>query len=209
MYYSFEKTLNGALYCTLLLLVPASSVAESIWTDNGMGAKMFTDRRAMAVGDIVTVIILERASVSASKKSTTDKSTSVQDQFNKILFSSMPIFEKDGELPGLDWGSSSTFSGGGTISDQQSAQTRLSAVVIDRQPNGNLVIEGIRKTVLGDEKNYVILRGLIRPTDIQADNTILSSRIADAELEMIAEGSLTEAQRRGWLSRLHSWINPF
>lgn len=209
MNYPFEKSLTGALCCTLLLMVPAPSIAESIWTDKGMGAQMFTDRRAMSVGDIVTVVILESATVSASKNSTTDKSSSTQDQINKILFSSMPVFEKKGELPGLDWSSSSSFSGGGTISDKQSAQTQLSAVVIDRQPNGNLIIEGIRKTVLGDEKNYVILRGLIRPTDIQADNTILSSRIADAELEMIAEGSLTEAQRKGWLNRLQSWLNPF
>lgn len=170
---------------------------------------MFTDRRAMAVGDIVTVVIQETSSISASKATSTDKSTSTQDQINRILYSSMPIIEKDGELPGLDWSSSSSFSGGGSISDQQSAQTRLSAVVIDRQPNGNLVIEGIRKTVLNEEKNFVILRGLVRPTDIQSDNTVLSSRLADAEVEMIAEGSLTEAQRRGWLTRLHNWINPF
>ncbi|MCB1123359.1 MAG: flagellar basal body L-ring protein FlgH [Verrucomicrobiae bacterium] len=192
-----------------LLLVVQPSQAESIWTDKGMGAKMFTDRRAMAVGDIVTVVIQEASSISASKESTTEKSTTTQDQINKLLYSSMPIFEKNGELPGLDWESSSSFSGGGSISDQQSAQTRLSAIVIDRQPNGNLVIEGIRKTVLNNEKNYVILRGLIRPTDIRADNTILSSRLADAEVELIAEGALTEAQRRGWLTRLQNWINPF
>ncbi len=194
--------------CWMVLAAP-SSFSESIWSDKGMGAKMFTDRRAMAVGDIVTVVIQETSSISASKATSTDKSTSTQDQINRILYSSMPIIEKDGELPGLDWSSSSSFSGGGSISDQQSAQTRLSAVVIDRQPNGNLVIEGIRKTVLNEEKNFVILRGLVRPTDIQSDNTVLSSRLADAEVEMIAEGSLTEAQRRGWLTRLHNWINPF
>lgn len=209
MQFNFDKIVGGVICGTALLLAPLLSQAESIWTDKGMGAKMFTDRRAMAVGDIVTVVIQETSSVSASKESTTDKTSSTQDQINKLLYSSMPIFERGGELPGLDWGSSSSFSGGGTISDQQSAQTRLSAVVVDRQPNGNLVIEGIRKTVLSNEKNYVILRGLIRPTDIRADNTILSSRLADAEVELIAEGSLTEAQRKGWLSRLHSWINPF
>ncbi len=206
---SLYKTLVPlALYGTAVLH-PSILPAESIWTDNGMGAKMFTDRRAMAVGDIVTVVIQETSSVSASKESSTDKSTANQAQINQLLYSTLPLFKRDGELPGIDWSSSDTFSGGGSISDQQSAQTRLSAVVIDRQPNGNLVIEGIRKTVLSNETNYVIIRGLIRPTDILADNTILSSRVADAEVEMIAEGSLTEAQRKGWLSRFHSWINPF
>lgn len=191
------------------MLIPSLILAESIWTDSGMGAKMFTDRRAMAVGDIVTVVIQETSSVSASKESSTDKSSTTQAQINQLLYSTSPLFKRNGELPGIDWSSSDSFSGGGSISDQQSAQTRLSAVVIDRQPNGNLVIEGIRKTVLSNETNYVIIRGLIRPTDILADNTILSSRLADAEVEMIAEGALTEAQRKGWLSRFHSWINPF
>lgn len=198
---------TAVVFCAMLA-VPCSH-GKSIWNDRGMGAKMFADRRAMSVGDIVTVVIQETSRISASKETTTDKSTSTQDQINRILYSSMPIIEQDGELPGLDWSSSSSFSGSGTISDQQSAETRLSAVVIDRQPNGNLVVEGIRKTVLNEEKNYVILRGLVRPNDIRSDNTVLSSRLADAEVELIAEGALTEAQRRGWLTRLQNWLNPF
>lgn len=194
--------------CCLVLSAPMSK-GESLWTDKGMGARMFADRRAMAVGDIITVVIQETSRISASKATSTDKSTSTQDQINRLIYSSVPIFEQNGELPGNDWSSSSSFSGGGSISDEQSAQTQLSAVVIDRQPNGNLVVEGIRRTVLNEEKNYVIIRGLIRPTDIRSDNTVLSSRIADAEVEMIAEGSLTEAQRRGWLTRLQNWLSPF
>lgn len=202
------QNLKTIAVCCLFIVAPLSH-GESLWTDKGMGARMFTDRRAMAVGDIITVVIQETSRISASKATSTDKSTSTQDQINRLIYSSVPIFEQNGELPGNDWSSASNFSGGGSISDEQSAQTRLSAVVIDRQPNGNLVVEGIRRTVLNEEKNYVIIRGLIRPTDIRSDNTVLSSRIADAEVEMIAEGSLTEAQRRGWLTRLQNWLSPF
>jgi flagellar L-ring protein precursor FlgH len=67
----------------------------------------------------------------------------------------------------------------------------------------------VRRTVLNNETNFVVLRGIIRPLDISADNTVLSSRIADAEVQLIAEGSLTEAQRKGWLNRAYDWVNPF
>ena len=81
--------------------------------------------------------------------------------------------------------------------------------MIDRQPSGNLIIEGVRRMILNNETNYVILRGIIRPVDVGSDNTILSNRIADAEVQLIAEGSLTEAQRKGWLNRAYDWVNPF
>ncbi len=201
----------GWILCLLLGLqvTVLSGNNGSVWKDAGGGANMYTDRKAMAIGDIVTIVIQESASVSASKSSETEKSTTVRDQLNQLLYPTSDFLKRDGNLPGLDWSSSNTFSGSGTMSDQQSVQSQLSAVVVDRLPNGNLVIEGVRKVTIGDERNYIVLRGSIRPVDIEADNTILSSRVASAELEMIAEGPLTEAQRKGWLSRFYSWLNPF
>lgn len=205
-----REMLTCLLGCYLSLHAVALGEGKgSVWKDAGGGASMYTDRKAMAIGDIVTIVIQESASVSASKSSETEKSTTVSDQINQLLYPTSDFLRKDGNLPGLDWSSSNTFSGSGTISDQQSVESRISAVVVDRLPNGNLVIEGVRKVTIGDERNYIILRGYIRPVDIEADNTIVSSRVASAELEMIAEGPLTEAQRKGWLSRFYSWLNPF
>jgi len=204
MNYLHLSSLSG-----LLLLAAATCPAESLWTDQGSAARMFSDRKAVDVGDIVTVVIQETASISSSSETSTDKSSSTNDQLGKLLYSTSDFLKRDGELPGLDWSSSSTFSGGGSISGQRSASTQLSAMVTDKQPNGNLIIEGVRRTILNNETSFVVLRGTIRPDDVQADNSILSSRIADAEVQMIAEGSLTEAERKGWLNRMHSWINPF
>jgi flagellar L-ring protein precursor FlgH len=176
---------------------------------------MYSDSKAVAVGDLVTVIVQESASVSSNKSTSSEKSSTTDDQLNRLLFSAEafgaggPPLSKGGELPGLGWSSSRSFEGSGSVSDQQSVQSRLSAVVIDRLPNGNLVIEGIRKVSFTNERNFVVLRGMIRPQDVLADNTILSSRVADAEIELVAEGSLSEDQRQGWLNRLYGWLNPF
>lgn len=194
---------------------PAEGNTGSVWRNKGGPAGMYSDRKAVGVGDIVTVIIQESASVSSSKSSTTQKSSSTEDALLKLLYSAAafgekgPPLSKGGELPGLEWSSKRSFAGGGTLQDQSSVQSRLSVVVIDRLPNGNLVIEGMRSVAMANEKNYIVLRGQIRPSDILADNSVLSSRIADAKIEMIAEGSLTESQRQGWLNRLYSWLNPF
>ena len=76
-------------------------------------------------------------------------------------------------------------------------------------PNGNLVFEGIREISFSKEQQFVSLRGIIRPYDIQPDNTVLSSNVADARIEIVSEGTLTDAQKKGWLLRLNDKINPF
>jgi len=188
----------------------STSFAESLWGDHSKAARMFSDSKAVNIGDIVTVVIQESASISASKSTSTDKTSSEASALTKLLYDSSSFLKDDtGALPGLNWSSAGSFSGGGSVKDEQSAATRLSAVVRDVQPNGNLIIEGVRRTILNNETSFVILRGVIRPNDIGFDNTILSSRIADAEVQLIAEGSLTESQRKGWLNRAYDWVSPF
>lgn len=201
---------NSSLALASLLVAPLVLPAESLWREASPAARMYADHKANNVGDLVTVIIQENASVSSSKSTNTNKSSSVNAGISKLLYSTSDFLKgDDGELPGIGWTSSDTFSGGGDVSDAQSATTRLSALIMDRQPNGNLIIEGVRRTILNNETSFVVLRGVIRPVDISSTNTILSSRIADAEVQLIGEGSLTAAQRKGWLNRTYDLVNPF
>ena len=71
------------------------------------------------------------------------------------------------------------------------------------------MIEGVRIVTFSGETQYVVLHGLVRPDDIASDNTIQSSNIADARVEFVAEGALTDAQKRGWLSKLYEKLRPF
>ena len=80
---------------------------------------------------------------------------------------------------------------------------------IDLLPNGNLVIEGSRLVSFSGEKQYAILRGVVRPEDIANGNSVLSSSIADARVEFISQGAISESQRKGWWTRFYDAINPF
>lgn len=195
-------------YLIILLSVMSAAAVygESLWNKSEKTSTMFADRRARSVGDIVTIVVQESATISAAKSSSTNKSSNVADALEKILRTSSGVTTG---FPSNAWSNSSDFSGGGSVSDTQSAQSQLSVIVVDRLPNGNLAIEGMRRVTMANEINYAVLRGYIRPQDIREDNTILSSRIADAQVDFIAEGSLTEAQRKGWLNRFQSLINPF
>jgi flagellar L-ring protein precursor FlgH len=191
----------GLLY--LCWVSQGQAKVGSLWQQSTARSNMFADKTAHDIGDIVTVIVQESAEISASKASDTNKSTNVSDTISKFLNATVE------KLPGFAWDASSDFAGGGNMSDSQSAESQLSLLVVDRLPNGNLVIEGMRRVTMANEINYAVVRGYIRPKDITASNTILSSRIADAQVDFIAEGSLTEAQRKGWLSRFHDFVNPF
>lgn len=186
----------------------------SIWSERGGATSMFADRKASTVGDIVTVVVDETTRVSTSRETQTDKNASLDSQIGKFFFSPEnggPAEEisRNGELPGLEWSSTGGFRGGGEIANSQSLSARAAVMVIDVLPNGNLLLEGVRVTSFSGETQYAVLRGLIRREDIRADNTVPSSDIADARVEFISEGALTDSQRKGWLTRLHDKLNPF
>ena len=76
-------------------------------------------------------------------------------------------------------------------------------------PNGNLFVEGHRVILVNDEEQHFYLSGIIRPIDIDQNNIISSSKIAEAEIEFVGRGVMSDNQRQGWFSRFFSWIYPF
>ena len=113
------------------------------------------------------------------------------------------------EIDSVASGGATEYTGGGEIKNTQTIATRCAVQVIDTLPNGNLVVEGIREISFSKERQFASLRGIIRTYDVQADNTVLSSNVADARIEIVSEGTLTEAQKKGWLLRIGEKINPF
>jgi flagellar L-ring protein precursor FlgH len=184
-----------------------SAPAESLWTGAGSDRGMFADHRASQSGDILTIVVSEAvaASNNQSKKSTRD--SSIADAVTSFLYSSTGLH--NGQLPNINVKGTSTNSGSGDVSNNQSLSSRAAVLVTDVLPNRNLVIEGVRVVTFSNETQYVVLHGLVRPDDIAPDNTVQSSNIADARVEFISEGSLTDAQKRGWLSKLYEKLRPF
>lgn len=214
------KTKSG--YISKLVLVVAfvlvgvgqAGAAESgsLWERaRGRETAMVSDRRARHVGDILTVVVQETASVSASRSTKTDKSSAVDNAVSQFLFpvSASNMGTHNGELPATSLSSSNSFQGGGEISDRQTVSARTAVTIVDVLPNGNLVIEGRRYVAYANEKQYAVLHGIVRPDDIQSGNLVVSSAIADARVEFSSKGAISSVQRKGWFTRVFDTLNPF
>jgi flagellar L-ring protein FlgH len=196
------------LTCLSAALTLALSVsAASLWTDGGSDRSMYADRKAARSGDIITIMVSESvaAQSSQSKKSTRD--SSVSDAVQSFLYPSTGLHK--GVLPSIQFGGKAAYDGGGDVSNNQSLTSRAAVLVTDVLPNGNLVIEGVRVVTFSGETQYVVLHGIVRPDDISSANVVQSSNIAEARVEFVSEGALTDAQKRGWLSKVYEKLRPF
>jgi flagellar L-ring protein precursor FlgH len=88
-------------------------------------------------------------------------------------------------------------------------QATIAARVVDVLPSGNLVIEGQREIIVDQEKQTISIRGVVRPKDIDSANTVLSTNIADAQINYTGDGIISDANRKGWMAQLIDWIWPF
>ena len=81
--------------------------------------------------------------------------------------------------------------------------------VSKEMPNGDLFLEGTKVVLINNEEYHLYVSGLVRPTDISPDNSVQSTRIADAQIEFTGRGDLADQQRKGWMIRLLDTMNPF
>lgn len=207
-----SKSASNLLLAVLSLGALASSASAngSLWpTNNASERGMIADRKASRAGDIITIVVNENAIAQSSQSKKSTRDASLNDSVQQFLFANSKLGTHNGGLPGIQLGGTSTYSGGGDVSNSQSLSARAAVLVTDVLPNGNLVIEGARIVTFSGETQYVVLHGLVRIDDVTRDNTVTSSNIADARVEFYSEGQLTEAQKRGWFSKLYERLRPF
>ena len=192
---------------------PKAQASGAIF-DNGMG--LFGDLRSyqggqIRVGDLITVLLSETTQASR----TTDISTS-REAANDIF----TIAQKDTILKkvgrGADFfsdfkldGGTVTSDGKGTAGQAASLNGSISAMVVEVLANGNLVIIGEKQLALTEGSEFIRVKGIIRPADIQPDNTVLSRRIANAQISYRGTGDLAKASRPGWGTGLLYKLWPF
>jgi flagellar L-ring protein precursor FlgH len=199
----------------LALLAASAAMAGSLWREDVTDERgMFADKRAKRVGDILTIIVQETASVANSVRLETKKESdggvkNIADTVVKQFVGKLPDKFPNLKDAKISTSGQNSYSGGGEVKNSQTIATRAAVQVIDVLPNGNLVVEGLREISFSKERQYASLRGLVRIYDIQPDNTVLSSNVADARIEIVSEGTLTDAQKKGWLLRLNDKLNPF
>lgn len=204
---AFTSILAAAL---LTVVVAASAQTGSLWAAGGARTRsIYSDSRARAVGDILTVAISESVSNTQSANKKTGSGSSISSTIAQFLFPGSNFGTHNGSLPGTAMSGTNDFTGGGQISASQSLTGRAAVLVVDVLPNGVLVIEGVRRVTFSGETQHAVLHGLVRPEDISADNVVYSSDVADARIEFVSEGALSDAQRRGWITRLYDLLRPY
>ena len=201
-----SKSASKLALAAALLVVGAR--ADSIWSAGAQSPRnMVADRKAAAKGDILTIVVSESAVAQSSQSKKSNRNSSVDDSVSRFIYSGLG--KHNGEMAGISFGGKASYSGGGDINNSQSVSARAAVLVTDVLPNGNLVVEGVRIVTFSGETQYVVLHGLVRPDDIGRDNSVISTNIADAKVEFHAEGTLSDAQKRGWLAKVYEKLRPF
>ena len=201
--------LRGVLF-TALLLSSLSVPAQSLWKADSSRA-IVADKRARAVGDIVTILVQENNTASKDNSTKTAKSSSVDASIAKFLYSpaASGLLTKGGNFPALNLSAKQDFDGGGKISNSEKITSKIAVRVVDVLPNGNLVLEGRRSTAFAGETQEAVLRGVVRTEDIAPNNTLYSYNIADATIKYVSSGTIADNQRKGWFTRVWEKVTPF
>lgn len=181
----------------------------SLFNPNHPGSFLFADQRAMYLGDLVTVRIKEVADASRGASTQLSRQSDVSmnvSAFFTALEQLAPDLTKKDMLGAMF---ANGFDGMGKTSRTERFEATVPSIVREVLPNGNLFIEGQRVILVNAEEHHFYISGVIRPVDIQGDNSIESSLIADAEIEFTGRGVISEKQTPGWLSRALDYASPF
>jgi flagellar L-ring protein FlgH len=198
----------GSAVVTLLLV--ASARGDSLWHDNA-SRSMAADRKAVAVGDLLTIVVQESSTATKDNNTTTSKKSSTDNAIATFLYSpaGSSFMTHNGQMPALKYSGQSDFNGGGSIENKEQIVTKVAVRVVDVLPNQNLVVEGTRHTSFGSEQQDIVLRGVVRPEDITANNNVFSYNVADATIKIVNKGTVSDSQRKGWFTRLWDKLTPF
>lgn len=178
------------------------------------GASLFSPRRARRVGDMVTVLVVQDTTAD-SKAGTSLKKKNETSAGIKALFGLEGLVGQLPNLPGggptldLDALAENSFDGSGGTNRAGSLTGTITARVLRVLPNGHLVIAGRQAVKINNEVEVLGLRGIVDPRSILANNTVLSTAIADARIEYGGTGVVAAKQRPGWLSRVLDTVSPF
>lgn len=182
----------------------------SLWQQNSDFGTLFVSQKALRVGDIVTIKIVESSSAVNQATTTTGRDSSIGIKTEKFFGLENETADwKFNPLGELSANFESDFEGEGATKRSGDLTAYITANVTEVLPNGNLRIEGNREVTINNEKQFIFLSGVIRTKDISPKNEILSTYIADAQIEYSGKGVVNDRQRPGWLTSLLNVVWPF
>lgn len=184
----------------------------SLWSPR-LPYGLVADTRAYNVGDLVTISITESAKASELATTQTSKDSGMKVGIASLFGLSYPMKAFTDNTVNADTALETTLGntskGEGKTERQSSFTTYLTARVVQVLPNNNLLIQGRRHLRVNNETEVVTLTGIVRPQDIDRNNIVPSTKVAEARLEISGVGVVSDKQRVGWFQRLFDHIWPF
>lgn len=160
---------------------------------------LFENPVARRVGDIVTIKLVENTAASKSSSTSTKKSTTADLGISSVLGRSLTVNGNNALGAAMD--DSSEFSGEGSSAQSNKLAGDITVTVARRFPNGNLLVRGQKWITINQGREFVRIQGIIRQVDVQPDNSVASTKVADATITYSGQGSLANANAKGWLAR--------
>ncbi|TVP82156.1 flagellar basal body L-ring protein FlgH [Thioalkalivibrio sp.] len=169
---------------------------------------LFSDDKAHRVGDILTVRLAERTQARKSANTSSSKESSVEIPSPTIFGGGVTVNGRPVLNNAID--GTRSFGGRGDSAQSNQLDGNITVTVAEVLSNGNLVIQGEKWIRINQGEEYIRLQGVVRPVDIRADNTVLSTQIANAQVAYGGSGTLADSNSPGWLTRFfNSPIWPF
>jgi flagellar L-ring protein precursor FlgH len=169
----------------------------------------YADRKALRVGDIITISIVENAKANNTADTDLSRSSSLDASlshfFGKDKF--LKLFKLGDDL--IKSSADNAHKGAGSTTREGQLTATITAVVKEVLPNGNLVIQGTRAVAVNHEEQYIVITGIVRPLDVNRENVVLSTQVADANIAIGGTGVVADKQRSGWGTWLFDFVWPF
>lgn len=184
--------------------VAAPRVADgSIFNVSTGYAPLVSGHRASAVGDPITILLVENITTSKSAGSKTKRDGGAS--ITPPTAGPLGFLNPDA----LKASAQSSFNGQGNATQTSSLAGEVSVTIAEVRSNGTALVRGEKRLLLSQGQEWIQFAGIVRLADLDADNRIASTRVADARIEYAGNGSIARAGREGWLSRFFNMISPF
>ncbi|OUE45151.1 flagellar basal body L-ring protein [Billgrantia desiderata SP1] len=187
---------------------PPRAANGSIYQAQRGSQPLFEDRRPRMVGDILTIVLDEQVSASKNSQSNMSRNGSAE-----LDISALPDVLERLAAQGIDlsgsMSGSSAFNGGGGSQASNSMTGTITVSVLEVMHNGNLRVRGEKQIAINQGVEFIRFSGVVNPRTITGQNTVPSTSVADARIEYVGNGYISEAQHMGWLQRFFLNISPF
>ncbi len=176
-----------------IAMVPPVQNTGSLY-QAGYDMVLFEDQRASRVGDIIQVLLVEQTDAAKTSKTEIDKDS-------KTSMAAPTLFGEVLDDLGLGIDSSSEFEGEGKSNQSNHLSGSIAVTVAQVLPNSNLVVQGEKWIQINQGGEFIRIKGIVRPSDVSSNNTVLSTHVANAKISYGGKGALSESNVTGWMVR--------